>query len=1132
MEGDKDKSGDENGRCESESLKDTENGSDDSKIENVEIYDSLELENDGRRTRRRRRSCKGEDERQDSENRKESQNERQNMECDLNRNESDTDERNDENGVNRSDCIEERNHGEREDMNSEKSGGELDVELSKEEKKTDALHREPTVDIIGPLEVVEFEDSDHIEMIQVTESRRVKLYILNARGEWTDRGTGHASCLQLSEVLYGNGPHGLMTLALRVVSEETQEILFFSRVRRIQDAAYQIQNGTILSWTEHQESHTGSLSLEMALSFSDEIGCQEIWQEICRANQVLTQNTSQLASNRNSTSHSIAQSRNSLQNHRGNGTISALYSLESEVVERSTWVDDEIDFGIYRSDDQHHLEISDSILDHHLNQFSNANIDSNPTSNRNELNHHSNLKLPCPNRQTLDEIVSILNESKSPLGSRVVVERMYEQWTNERVACEVLRDEFVLKLIETFDECEKECDRNGLELCFKVVSGLFLLGNTNVVQVLVKSEFWMGILGALEYDSDVFDNTTQHITIPIRRHRQFIQSEAQYQEIIPLKSDLVIEKIHQNYRLTYVKDMILSRVLDDATFTAMSTLMFYNNMDIVAYFVNEKSITYELFGYFEEIMTKMKENSVETNKKVILKQILDWLRFMIELCSLARPMQATSKTQFYRVLEECGIFSSLKNTLQCDDSQVQILSMELLACIFSHDPIHARNVICDVQNHAHVVLNLVLEKLNGLYCAEIAFPASEIIRLLLESESASGSNEKEHFLITFYSTFATQLLSIFEISPENCIQQHSTCSLDNPYEVACSQVCDLLCLCISQHGNHSKQFILRFDILSKVIHLSQHSAAHLRLCFIQFIRSFLCLKDEFYSKLITENQVLERISQMYRINCEKNNLLMSSILDLLEVIKRNSMKDIAKVLIDQYSTVFDHDSSRNVFHELVKLCKDDTEGGVEQGEQHGVEIKDVINGRIEAQRDEVEVERNAEDAYFENLDEDIGEKTTKNVEIGEETSDLKVKSGMTELQVDLKQVEKSGDEEMKQSLMPRPLQNGVVKKNVELSAQSDDILSKNSRVHGHGESILDGYDSSEGSESEEHHVDSSVNSNGIRKRNIVDDFSTETNPEKRTKSMIQWERNEFIHSDGIPHEIVITQDESHPSTPT
>ncbi len=52
----------------------------------------------------------------------------------------------------------------------------------------------------------------------------------------------------------------------------------------------------------------------------------------------------------------------------------------------------------------------------------------------------------------------------------------------------------------------------------------------------------------------------------------------------PLSASLleqVLAKIHQTYRLQYLKDVILPRSLDDATYATLTSLALFNNVEVL-----------------------------------------------------------------------------------------------------------------------------------------------------------------------------------------------------------------------------------------------------------------------------------------------------------------------------------------------------------------------------------------------------------------------------------------------------------------------------------------------------------------------------------------------------------------------
>jgi hypothetical protein len=52
-------------------------------------------------------------------------------------------------------------------------------------------------------------------------------------------------------------------------------------------------------------------------------------------------------------------------------------------------------------------------------------------------------------------------------------------------------------------------------------------------------------------------------------------------QVVPITDASVRLKIHQTYRIGYLKDVVLARVLDDATFNTLSSLVLFNNVEVV-----------------------------------------------------------------------------------------------------------------------------------------------------------------------------------------------------------------------------------------------------------------------------------------------------------------------------------------------------------------------------------------------------------------------------------------------------------------------------------------------------------------------------------------------------------------------
>ncbi|CAG0918241.1 unnamed protein product [Notodromas monacha] len=94
--------------------------------------------------------------------------------------------------------------------------------------------------------------------------RRVKLYALNAEKQWDDKGTGHVASSYVDR---------LKGYSLLVRAEVDGSILLESKIQP--DTTYQKQQETLIVWSEGE-------NYDLALSFQERAGCDEIWEKICQ----------------------------------------------------------------------------------------------------------------------------------------------------------------------------------------------------------------------------------------------------------------------------------------------------------------------------------------------------------------------------------------------------------------------------------------------------------------------------------------------------------------------------------------------------------------------------------------------------------------------------------------------------------------------------------------------------------------------------------------------------------------------------------------------------------------------------------------------------------------------------------
>ena len=111
---------------------------------------------------------------------------------------------------------------------------------------------------------------------------------------------------------------------------------------------------------------------------------------------------------------------------------------------------------------------------------------------------------------------------------------------------------------------------------------------------------------------------------------------------------------------------------------------------------------------------------------------------------------------------------------------------------------------------------------------------------------------------------------------------------------------DLFSFCVYYHGYRVKYFFLRNQALSKITGIARHPDMVIVTAVVRFIRTCMGLKDEFYSRLIVKNDLLGPTMERFLQNGTENNLLQSSVLELLEFARREGMRGVMMYIWERY----------------------------------------------------------------------------------------------------------------------------------------------------------------------------------------------------------------------------------------
>ena len=434
------------------------------------------------------------------------------------------------------------------------------------------------------------------------------------------------------------------------------------------------------------------------------------------------------------------------------------------------------------------------------------------------------------------------------------------------------------------------------------------------------------VVGALEYDPELRCHKI--------RHRHFLKEKARFRQVIPFGDAAVLKKVHQNFYLGFLKDVVLPRALDDNTFAALNQLQFFNNVQIVTSLTND--------GPFIQGL----RDKLATAEALSFDEQLDALRLLQELCTIAKTLQLYHRANFYRRVVEHGYFAPLADFLTRPEPALRLATIEILLSSTQHDPSLLRTHVLQQRPNGPMLRNL-LRVLTSEDSNGEKPQITEVLRLLLDPEGMEG-REQDDFLNLFYENYVHQLaepvagpvsagtgplmngsstissvVSSVDV-PDGVVstgnQAAPKSELDSQADGVLSArqyVCELLCFCVTKHSYRIKYFILRNNILFKVLKLASHKDKSLVLASVRFFRTCIGLKDEFYNRYIVKNRCFDPVlTQLYE-NRTRDNLLHSAILELFEFIRRENIKSLISHIVDAYEERLKPLSHSDIFKGLL-----------------------------------------------------------------------------------------------------------------------------------------------------------------------------------------------------------------------
>ena len=212
-------------------------------------------------------------------------------------------------------------------------------------------------------------------------------------------------------------------------------------------------------------------------------------------------------------------------------------------------------------------------------------------------------------------------------------------------------------------------------------------------------------------------------------HRQYLKDKSRYKEVVPIDDPIIKKKIHSTWRLQYLKDVVLARILDDPTFSVLNSLIFFNQVDIVSHLQANTVFLKDLFGIID-------------SPEVDMKRKKDAVCFIQQCCAIAKNLQAPARAMLYTNFVQNGLLSVITFALLNKESSIRVAGTDILVAMIDHDPSMVRAYIFKAINDKKTPLtDTLIELLLVEVDHGVKAQAADAIKVLLDPSTNQPSSE-------------------------------------------------------------------------------------------------------------------------------------------------------------------------------------------------------------------------------------------------------------------------------------------------------------------------------------------------------------------------------------------------------
>ncbi|KAK2734640.1 Platinum sensitivity protein [Onygenales sp. PD_40] len=494
----------------------------------------------------------------------------------------------------------------------------------------------------------------------------------------------------------------------------------------------------------------------------------------------------------------------------------------------------------------------------------------------------------------------------------------------------IMRDEYILKLLPLVNDAEDLESLPDLHRLCNIMKSLILLNDNSIIELVVSDHVISGVVGALEYDPDFPTHKANH--------RQYLNDRTRYKEVVPIKDPIILRKIRHTWRLQYLKDVVLARILDDPTFSVLNSLIFFNQVDIVQHLQSNTPFLNELFAVFnpKNVDNKRKEDAVQ---------------FLHQCAAIAKNLQAPARANLFANFISHGLFSVIAYAVKHPNPALRTTGIDILVALLDHDPLMMRGYMLKAVNENKVPLtDTLIDLLHAETDLGVKNQLADAIKVLLDPHvpiqdpmSRAGAEFltklraqnplPDSFVQNHFDDSAKRLfapLKELESRQSRKIRNSPLYTTgtkltlrvtvdDLTFQEASlhSHLVDILTFFVRQHYLRCRGFMHGESLTPRVAQLLTVPQKHLKLTALKFFRTLISLQDTFYVAQMTHNNIFELILNIVYETMPRDNLLNSACLELFEFIKRENIKTLISHIVEKHRDVLKDITYVDTFQNLI-----------------------------------------------------------------------------------------------------------------------------------------------------------------------------------------------------------------------